>query len=125
MILLLKVFNGEMESTRNGMRFRLKFNGLAQIQNQEIFTLIKPLFDLLRSDSRDGEPTKEPLALKILPYDIGGQTHRNKQPHPRTHAAGPDGQIPKLVPKFVSYENENAHPEECSQTVQQKKPERM
>ena len=54
MMLLLQLFNGKLKGTRDRAGLNLKFKGIPEIQNQKVFTGIKPLLHFFRGDSCDG-----------------------------------------------------------------------
>ena len=76
-MLRFKVFNGKVEGARNGLRLFTEFNGIPKIEDQDVLTGVKLLFDLFGRDPYDGQVTEKALSLKIFGQDISGNAHGN------------------------------------------------
>ncbi len=97
----------------------MKFEGIPQVNDEDIFTGVELLLYFLGRDPSDGQPVKEPSPAEIFRQDESKDAEGNDQAHPRTRSQGMSRKtLMEFMTELVSETREQKNPRECPDPVQ-------
>lgn len=93
MMLRLEFFGAQMEGAWNGPGVFIEFEGIPEIEDQDVFARIEPLLQLFGRDAYNGQVTEKPFPLEIFEQNKEGDAHGDDPAYPWTYSRRPGGQV--------------------------------
>ena len=103
----------------NGFRFGGKFEGMAKVNDDDVFAAFHALVKLVGSDASDAQAAQKAAALEVFPSDIKQHTsdHENKKAASEENELG--GYAFDLTAENVADTDVDADPEQSSERVEE------
>ena len=117
-VLLGQLLGIDMQGTGDGFGVGFEIEGMAQVDDGEIFTGIDFVLELIDSDAADAQIAKESLTGNELREDIGCQSGSEQDEQPTAERGGTSGNEFDLLGEEVTQAEKGSGPKEGAESIE-------